>query len=106
MRHDLQHDERRAADVVQVEFPQEQDHLRKTFAVLGFVSNVNDEGHDLTCSGVQHIAKATMMMTTVLVALFLFSCPLLLLLLLFLSLAGPGPCVAAEPRHSRSSMFM
>ena len=47
-----------------------------------------------------------MMTTTVLVALFLFSCPLLLLLLLFLSLAGPGPCVAAEPRHSRSSMFM
>ena len=49
-----------------------------------------------------------MMTTTVLVALFLFSCPLLLFppLLLFLSLAGPGPCVAAEPRHSRSSMFM
>ena len=57
------------------------------------------------------MAKATMMMTTVLVALFLFSCPLLLLpppppVPLFLSLAGPGPCVAAEPRHSRSSMFM
>ena len=28
VRHDLQHDERRAADVVQVELPQEQDHLR------------------------------------------------------------------------------
>ena len=49
------------------------------------------------------MAKATMMMTTVLVAFFLFSRPLLLL---FLSLLGPGPCVAAEPRHSRSSMFM
>ena len=36
MRHDLQHDERRAADVVQVEFPQEQDHLRKKFTVTNF----------------------------------------------------------------------
>ena len=36
VRHDLQHDERRAADVVQVEFPQEQDHLRKKFTVTNF----------------------------------------------------------------------
>lgn len=62
--------------------------------------SVND--HFLTCSGVQQIAKAMMTMTTILVTLFLFSCPLPLLAL---SLLGPWPCVAAVPLHSLSSMF-
>ncbi len=56
-----------------------------------------------TCNGVQHNAKAMITTIIILVTRILFSFPLHLFRV---SRAGPGPWVAALPRHNLNNMFM
>ena len=57
----------------------------------------------VTCNGVQHKANAMITTMIILVTRILFSFPLHLFRV---SRAGPGPWVAALPRHNLNSMFM